>query len=117
MKNDQPFAMAGIYDHWTNRETGEIISSVSIVTTAANPLMEKIHNTKKRMPVILPQDAESEWIDPNLNSVALKKLCRPFNQEDLLAHPVARFNPSRADSYNSADILSPVEYPEIAWGK
>jgi putative SOS response-associated peptidase YedK len=34
-----------------------------MVTTAANDLMAEIHNTKKRMPVILPPDYESHWLN------------------------------------------------------
>ena len=49
------FSMAGLYDEWLNRETGEIIQSFTIITTIANPLMEVIHNHKKRMPLILDQ--------------------------------------------------------------
>ncbi len=34
----------------------------SIITTAANELMSEIHNTKKRMPVILNPEAEKAWL-------------------------------------------------------
>ncbi|WP_419033682.1 SOS response-associated peptidase, partial [Dysgonomonas gadei] len=57
VKDEDIFSMAGIYDVWVNPSTGEIHHSFSIITTDANPLMEYIHNTKKRMPVILsPED-------------------------------------------------------------
>ena len=45
-----------------NRETGEIISTYTILTTEANALMSVIHNTKKRMPVIVSPENESEWL-------------------------------------------------------
>jgi putative SOS response-associated peptidase YedK len=63
LKNNRAFALAGLYDNWTNRETGEVINTCTIVTTRANPLMEEIHNSKKRMPVILSSDAEQKWLD------------------------------------------------------
>ncbi|MDA3823076.1 MAG: SOS response-associated peptidase [Bacteroidales bacterium] len=47
------FAFAGLYDTWNNPDTGENEKSFSLVTTKANALMEKIHNTKLRMPVML----------------------------------------------------------------
>jgi putative SOS response-associated peptidase YedK len=53
-----PFAMAGIWDRWHNKETSESLDTFSIITTKANSLLEKIHNTQKRMPVILPRDKE-----------------------------------------------------------
>lgn len=67
LPNQELFAFAGIYSDYTNKQTGETYRTYSIVTTEANPLMAEIHNTKKRMPVILPPDYESHWL--NLGSV------------------------------------------------
>lgn len=61
LPNDELFAFAGIYDSWKN-PNGEIIQSYSIITTEANPLMSTIHNTKKRMPVILKAEDEAAWL-------------------------------------------------------
>jgi len=113
LKNEQPFALAGIYDKWVNKETGEIINSFSIVTTAANPLMEKIHNSKKRMPVILPAHSESKWLDINASVQASKDLCLPFDEIEMEAHPVAKIIPSKSDSEQSEVVLKPVHYPEL----
>lgn len=56
------FQLAGIWEEWTDKETGEIKRTCSIITTAENPLMEQIHNTKKRMPLILDQEAAIKWV-------------------------------------------------------
>lgn len=62
--NQQPaFALAGLYDQWTNRDTGEVLNTFTVITTRANPMMEVIHNLKKRMPVILSPDTEHLWLD------------------------------------------------------
>lgn len=62
--SEQPaFALAGLYDQWTNRETGEELNTFTIITTRANPMMEEIHNIKKRMPVILSPKDEQRWLD------------------------------------------------------
>lgn len=60
--NDDLFAFAGIYSQWVNQSTGEIKDTYSIVTTQANQLMAEIHNTKKRMPIILKPEDESKWL-------------------------------------------------------
>ena len=52
----QPFALAGI---WTETEAER---SFSIITTEANALMAEIHNTKKRMPVVLKKNWENHWL-------------------------------------------------------
>ena len=61
--NEEVFSLAGIYDSWVDRETGEIFNTFAIITTRANPMMAKIHNTKKRMPVILKPEDENKWLD------------------------------------------------------
>ena len=60
--NEDLFAFAGIYSQWVNQTTGEIKDTYSIVTTQANQLMAEIHNTKKRMPIILKPEDESKWL-------------------------------------------------------
>lgn len=62
LPNYQLFAFGGIWSNWTNKNTGEIIYSYSIVTTEANEMMSKIHNSKKRMPVILSKENEQQWL-------------------------------------------------------
>jgi putative SOS response-associated peptidase YedK len=61
LPNKELFAFAGIYSEWTNYNN-EKINSYSIITTQANELMSKIHNTKQRMPVILKSKDEQSWL-------------------------------------------------------
>lgn len=65
LTDDELFAFAGIWSKWIDNETGEIVNSYSMITTEANKLMSKIHNTKKRMPVILSKDNENDWLMGN----------------------------------------------------
>ncbi len=58
------FSFAGIYSHWLGFE-GNILNSYSIITTEANEMMGEIHNTKKRMPVILKEEDETSWLEGN----------------------------------------------------
>ena len=51
LKGGVPLAFAGIWDCW--KGPGETQFTCAIVTTAANPLVQPVHN---RMPVILPPD-------------------------------------------------------------
>lgn len=68
-KQGEVLYFAGLWNEWTNKETGEILNTFSIVTTRANPLMAKIHNQPKfsndpRMPVILTEDIRDLWLKP-----------------------------------------------------
>ncbi|MGH7900684.1 MAG: SOS response-associated peptidase, partial [Thermodesulfobacteriota bacterium] len=48
LKNEEPFAFAGIWDDWKKPE-GDRLITFTIITTMANELMKPIHD---RMPVI-----------------------------------------------------------------
>ena len=63
LPNDEPFAFAGLWSEWLDKNTGEIIKTYTIITTEANELMSKIHNSKKRMPLILNREDEINWLN------------------------------------------------------
>lgn len=56
VEEDAIFCLAGIYTMVNG------ILTYTIVTTAANTLMASIHNTKKRMPVILSPENKALWL-------------------------------------------------------
>ena len=60
--NNDLFCLGGLWTNWQNKITNEWIESYTIITTSANTLMEKIHNTKKRMPLIIHQKNEENWL-------------------------------------------------------
>ncbi len=88
MPNQEYFFMAGIYNNWLDKSTGELITSFAIVTTAANSLMAQIHNSQKRMPVILQNELAEQWITET-NKSNIEKLATyqiPSNQ--LMAYTI-----------------------------
>jgi putative SOS response-associated peptidase YedK len=74
LKEQPLFYMAGIYQPWTDKETGETMDTFSIVTTKANEFMEQIHNKKKRMPTNLNATQAVEWLAPNLSENKIMEL-------------------------------------------
>jgi putative SOS response-associated peptidase YedK len=52
-------AFAGLSSRWTSPE-GEVVDSFAIVTTAASPAVETIHD---RMPLVLPKESYGTWLD------------------------------------------------------
>jgi putative SOS response-associated peptidase YedK len=85
------FVMAGIKSTWTDRNTGETIDSFAIVTTEANGLMERIHNTKKRMPTILTKSLAEAWISPNLSDNEIREIADyQYSEEQMVAWTVAK---------------------------
>lgn len=74
LKDEALFAFAGIYAQWTHPISGKIVETVAMLTTEANPTMAEIHNTKRRMPVILKKEDEMVW----LQNEDYKKFALPY---------------------------------------
>lgn len=83
VKDKPVFSLAGMYDVWHNPITNEAVPTFSIITTEANEMMRYIHNTNFRMPVILPLENESRWLDPTLSETDITGLLRPFKNDDM----------------------------------
>ncbi len=113
LKNKNLFAMAGIYQNWTDRTTGELFNTFSILTTSANPLLEKIHNTKKRMPVIVSADKEIEWISTKLSSEKIKSFFTPFNAQEMIAYTISKLITSRIENSNVPEVQTEYIYEEL----
>ncbi len=82
-------AFGGLYKEWTDRVTGEMITSASIITLAGIKALENIH--RKSVPLWLPEDAYEDWLSPNVTDpAALAYLLEPTLQSDLIATPIDR---------------------------
>jgi putative SOS response-associated peptidase YedK len=113
LKGREIFSIAGIWSEWLDGETGGLLHTYSILTTAANPFVEKIHNIKKRMPVILDREKEGVWLDRNLPSKGIRELMAPFEAARMNAHPVSRLITSRGEVSNTKRVQQPFDYPEL----
>lgn len=112
-KDKSVFSFAGIWEEWTDRSTGEVIKTFSILTTDANPLMEQIHNTKKRMPVILPKEKERDWLKNGLSKEEVSALTKPLDEVLLSAHPISKLINSRSSNRNVAAVQEVYDYLEL----
>ena len=116
LKNHEPFAMAGLWESWTNPLTSEVFRTYTVITTKANPLMELIHNKKKRMPVILPKEHEREWIDGSLSKQDAESLLVPFDEQLMEAYTISRLITSPGRNPNVPEVSEPFLYPELQTG-
>lgn len=88
MQDRQPFGLAGLFERWTEKESGEVVTTCTIITTTPNTLMAEIHN---RMPVILPREAYAAWLDPKqTDGQKVTPLLVPYRAELMTAWPVSR---------------------------
>jgi putative SOS response-associated peptidase YedK len=60
LASGEPFALAGIWENWTDKDTGESLQTTSLITTEANDFMAPLHH---RMPVILEARAATDWLE------------------------------------------------------
>ena len=120
-KDNQPIALAGLWNEWKDLESGGVINSFTIVTTKGNELLGKIHNNPKlkepRMPLILPAEIEDKWLLPindELDQKAIEELILAYPSDQLQAYPVNRL---RGKEYigNVEEISQPYEYEELVF--
>lgn len=59
LESEQPFAFAGLWENWQDKESGEAIQSATLLTAAADDFMARLHH---RMPVILEPATADRWL-------------------------------------------------------
>ena len=95
MRDDRPFAFAGLWDDWERAEGA--IQSCTLITTEANDLMAPIHD---RMPVVIPKSEYDLWLDSDVKDPKrLQPLLVPYPSEEMEAYLVSTLvnNPANED--------------------
>jgi len=102
LKTEEPFAFAGIWSTVHDAQGG-VHPTFAILTTEANALVAQIHN---RMPVILREQDEANWLNLRLALDEVQALLVPFPADRLMMYEVSPKVNSPA--YNTPDVLQPV---------
>ena len=104
MRTGEPFAFAGLWEAGRD-PAGQVIPSCTIITTGANELLAPIHH---RMPVILPREAESLWLDTTVDDPGLlEQMLGPYDADQMDAYEVSTLVNSAAN--NTPQVVEPVE--------
>jgi putative SOS response-associated peptidase YedK len=74
-------SLAGLWEHW--QQDGDEVISFTIITCPPNELVSEVHD---RMPVILEQDDEDDWLD----GTADKAVLDPYPADKMALRPVSR---------------------------
>ncbi len=102
-RDGAPMAFAGLWETWMG-PNGEELDTACILTTAANKLMEPIHD---RMPVILEPEDFDTWLDTDeANAEAAQSLMRPAADDILEAFEISTAVNKVAN--DNEDIQKPV---------
>lgn len=99
LKTGQPFVFAGLWEGWKDPASGLWLRTFTILTCAANPLLQPLH---ERMPVILRDEDMAAFLD----APDPQELLKPLPQEEMTLWPVAaRVNDVRNDG---PDLIVPL---------
>lgn len=104
LREHKPFAFAGLWEVWHDPQ-GARLATCTILTTAANALMQPIHD---RMPVILAPDAEALWLDRQVTDAQqLLPVLVPYEAAAMEAYAVSPL--VNSPRHNSPECLTAVE--------
>lgn len=81
-----PLGFAGLWASWKDPETGERLTTCTILTTSPTPAVAPIHD---RMPVILPRGTWAGWLDREVPGTEALQLVRDAERVELDMHPVS----------------------------
>ena len=94
--------IAGLWDQWKNRETGERIKSCTMIITEPNEFVGEAHD---RMPVLLQPDQLDHWLSGDMTVEELKPAPNDYLQRWAVSK---RVNSSKADK-DDATLIEPVK--------
>jgi putative SOS response-associated peptidase YedK len=120
MKDESPMAVAGLWEEWTDKETGELLQTTVMVTTEGNETLQKIHNSPKlecgpRMPVFLPKEKQNEWLidyKTEADKELLNNLLKPYPDELMNYHPVKKLI-GKESAGNTPEAVEEYLYEEL----
>jgi putative SOS response-associated peptidase YedK len=117
--DESAMVVAVLWEEWTDKSTGELLKTFSMVTTEGNELMSVLHNSPKldgpRMPVFLQGEAIAHWLntpDADDAHLTLVPLCRPLADNELKAYSVKPLRGKGALG-NVAEAHAAHSYPEL----
>lgn len=92
----EPMGLAGLWDRWLDKTTGEVVHSFTMLTINADShgLMRNFHrpDDEKRMVVVLPEDCYGDWLSAPVPEA--RRLLLPYPADALTAIPVVQINHS-----------------------
>lgn len=113
MTDDDLMVMAGLWDDWKDKKTGERVRSCTIITCPPNAVAGALHD---RMPVILAPDDWAKWLgEEPAAAEELKALLAPCPDEALKLWPVNRQKIGNVRN-KSSDLADPISIGESTLG-
>ena len=118
LKNKLPMYLSGLWEEWVDKETGEVINTVAIVTTEANKALAKVHNrnpNNPRMLNVIPNEIKHDWlteIQTESQKEFVLSLIKPFPAEELIIYPVGQLR-GKNGLGDVPEAQQKIEYPDL----
>jgi putative SOS response-associated peptidase YedK len=103
-------SLGGIWNEWSDPLSAMIYHTFSIITTEANEMLSEIHNTARRMPLILDKDSIEAWLSTSTNSNDLRLLMSPLPSSRLSAHTISPLISGRRGDKDTPALIAPYDY-------
>ena len=88
-RDGDAFTVAGIWDRWVDKSTGEVIASFSMLTINADghPVMSQFHKAgdEKRSLVVIPEELRDEWLEAKPDRA--KEFLQPMPVSEFSSEP------------------------------
>jgi putative SOS response-associated peptidase YedK len=107
--NGAPLAIAGLWDEWKDVESGESVTSCTLIVTAANDATRKIHD---RMPVLLGAKDYDAWLSGEAGTEVLS----PAPNDLLRMWPVSKRVNVSGHGDDDPTLIEPIREPLAANG-
>lgn len=108
LADEEIFSIAGIWDIWRDPFTDIQYFTFSLITREAIGIMKEIHNSKQRMPFILPKSIEQDWLYANTPEKKQKLLDLSSNIK-FDAYKVSPLVGKRNINTNVPDVIKKIE--------
>jgi len=111
-KEEPFFYLQGVYSFWTDPGTRDTMATFSILTGAANTLMADIHNSAKRMPLMIDKRNINTWIG-DLPKDGIIELMQPCDDRNMAAYTVSKDLSNPKVNSDVPTIMQEVDYGSI----
>jgi putative SOS response-associated peptidase YedK len=92
IESETPFAIACLWEQWTDSNSGEVVVSFTILTANADdhPVMSQFHKVgdEKRTPIILSSSLHHEWLEADMHRA--QELIASAHMSKLRAVPASK---------------------------
>ncbi len=98
LASGEAFAFGGLWERWTDKQSGETVESATLITTEADDYLSRVHH---RMPMVLTPETAGDWLSGDNSMLERVHEITP----KLTAYPVSRrVNNARNEG---ADLIDP----------